>query len=182
MNWFERAQNIKAIVTDIDGVLTDGTVGYGCNSPVEIKFFNIKDGFGVVMAHQAGLKVCSLSGRSSATNRTRLTELKFDIIQEGCKEKASGLRQVAAELGIAPENCMYLGDEHIDLPAMAICGIAVAPADAAPVVRELADWVTDAKGGHGCVREAIEKLLHYQGKLDGLLQPLYDLFQERPRG
>ena len=160
------ASNIKAIVTDIDGVLTDGSVGYGCGSEDEIKFFNIKDGSGFQLARHAGLKIASISGRISKANRKRLTELHFDAIQEKVTSKAEAIRELCTQWGITPDNVMYLGDDLIDLPAFQVCGLTVAPADAARAVRERADWVTDAAGGHGCAREAIERLLTEQGMYD----------------
>ena len=160
---------IKAIISDIDGVLTDGSIGYGCGSDDEIKFFNVKDGSGFQLARHAGIKIASISGRISKANRRRLTELHFDAIMEKVTSKADCIRELCDGWGITPENVMYLGDDLIDLPAFAIVGLTVAPSDAAELVRENADWVTAAAGGHGCAREAIERLLREQGVYDDVI-------------
>ena len=159
---------IKAIISDIDGVLTDGSIGYGCGSDDEIKFFNVKDGSGFQLARHAGIKIASISGRISKANRRRLTELHFDAIMEKVTSKADCIRELCSGWGITPENVMYMGDDLIDLPAFAIVGLTVAPSDAADLVREHADWVTAAAGGHGCAREAIERLLREQGVYDDI--------------
>ena len=161
-------KEIKAIICDIDGVLTDGSIGYGCGFDDEIKFFNVKDGSGFQLARHAGLKIATVSGRISKANRRRLTELHFDAIKEKVTSKAECIFELCAEWGIEPENVMYMGDDLIDLPAFAVVGLTVAPADATDLVRERADWVTATAGGHGCAREAIERLLREQGVYDAV--------------
>lgn len=177
MDWHNKCANIKVIVTDIDGVLTDGSVGYGCGFDDEIKFFNIKDGTGFRLARYAGLKVTSITGRTSKANRRRLTELGFDVIKEGVLIKGEGIKELCNELNVLPENCMYIGDDIIDLPAFELVGLSVAVADATDIVRERADWVTKLPGGHGAVREVIERLLHEQGTYDMAL----DMYLKRSK-
>ena len=171
MNSFgSKAMTIKAIITDIDGVLTDGSIGYGCGSDDEIKFFNVKDGSGFQLARHAGIKIATISGRVSKANRRRLTELHFDAIMEKVTSKADAIYELCKEWGIEPENVMYIGDDLIDLPAFSVVGLKVAPSDAVEMVRERADWVTNTPGGHGCAREAIERLLHEQGIYDSTVE------------
>lgn len=170
-DWLEAAKRIRVVVTDVDGVLTDGGIGYGIGSPDEIKFFNVQDGTGFQLARYGGLLTAALTGRSSKANRQRLQELRFDFIKEGCLSKGQGLIDLCAEITalhpeqepFLPEHCLYLGDDIIDIPAFELCGLAVAVGDAIDYARNRADWVTRRPGGHGAAREAIERLLQAQG-------------------
>ena len=148
---------------DVDGVLTDGGIGYGCGSDDEIKFFNVKDGLGITLLHRCGIATAVLSGRKSLANMRRLTELKVTHVIEGCKDKAAGIMELCGKLGVSPKECLYIGDDLIDLPAMRLAGISVAVGDAVPEAKANATWVMKHKGGRGAVREAAEKLLKTQG-------------------
>ncbi len=177
-DWQESCRRIRAVVTDIDGVLTDGGIGYGIGSPDEIKFFNVKDGTGFRLAHYAGLVTAAITGRASKANRQRLKELAFDFVREGCTSKGQGLVDLCRDISAAhpeqepllPEHCLYLGDDLIDVPAFELCGLAVAVADADDYARRHADWVTRLPGGHGAAREAIERLLRERGDYDRAVQ------------
>ena len=164
----EKLADIRAVVLDIDGVLTDGRVGYdGVN---KIKFFNYRDGHWIKLALRAGLIVGALSGAQSPANRQRTDELGFSFCYEGVKDKLAGFERMLAEWKLAPEECMYMGDDVMDMPPMRRAGVAVAVADAVPELDEVADWRTRTPGGHGAVREAIRELLIAQGKLDQVLE------------
>ncbi len=161
-------RRIRAVVLDVDGVLTDGRAGYG--APEEIKFFHLRDGHWMKLALRAGLKVGLLSGRGSAANRKRAEELGLSFCFENCKDKLEGFERLLAEQNLRPEECMYIGDDVIDLPVMRRVGVAVAVADAVPELDEAADFRTKLPGGHGAVCEAIRKLLMEQGVLDTILE------------
>jgi len=162
MDLREKALKIKAIVLDIDGVLTNGLVGYSQNSD-EIKFFDVKDGLAISLALQAGLKVGILSGRSSKANRTRAKELKLSFFYEGEKDKGKGFDRIILEQNLNNEECMYVGDDIIDIPPMRRAGIAVAVGDAVEELNGLSAFRTKALGGRGAVREAILWLLKEKG-------------------
>jgi 3-deoxy-D-manno-octulosonate 8-phosphate phosphatase (KDO 8-P phosphatase) len=100
MSLYEKALEIKALVLDVDGVLTDGRIGYGCGSSAEIKFFNVKDGHGIKLAMRAGLQVGILSGRASEANRARAAELKLDFVYENVKDKLAGFKLLLSERGL----------------------------------------------------------------------------------
>jgi len=161
----DKARRIRAVILDVDGVLTDGRIGYG-PSAEEIKFFNVKDGLATRLLQQAGLRVGLLSGRQSAANRRRAEELGLDFVYEGREDKLSAFRQVLADHGLRPDECLYVGDDLADIPVLRQAGVGVAVADAAPEVKEHADWTTSAPGGQGAVREAVVWLLREQGKWD----------------
>ena len=164
----EKLADIRAVVLDIDGVLTDGRVGYdGVN---KVKFFNYRDGHWIKLALRAGLIVGALSGAQCPANRQRAAELGLSFCCEGVKDKLEGFERVLAEWKLAPRECLYMGDDVIDMPPMRRAGVAVAVADAVPELDEVADWRTRTPGGHGAVCEMIRELLTAQGKLDQLLE------------
>ncbi|MDD3885689.1 MAG: HAD-IIIA family hydrolase [Victivallaceae bacterium] len=155
---------IRAVVLDVDGVLTDGRSGYGLGE--EVKFFNLRDGHWIKLAMRAGLKVGILSGRSSRANRDRAAELGLSFIYENCKDKLAGFMKLLEEQSLRPDECFYMGDDLVDMPVMRRAGVAVAVADAVPELDEVADWRTKLGGGHGAVYEAIRRLLIEQGKYE----------------
>ncbi|MFA7231513.1 MAG: HAD family hydrolase [Victivallaceae bacterium] len=157
----EKAIKIKALVLDIDGVLTDGRMGY--SSGDEIKFFHVRDGHGIKMAMRSGLKVGALSGREAQANRKRAAELGFDFIYEGCRNKDEAFKILLQENHLTAEECLYVGDDVVDVPVMRVAGIAVTVADAPEYMDEFCDFRTRLPGGHGAVREIIDWLLHCQG-------------------
>lgn len=160
MNWAA----IKAIVLDIDGVMTDGTIGY--DGQTEVKFFHVRDGHGIKMAMRAGLKVGALSGRTAAANRIRAAELEFDFLYEGKKDKREAFKVLLQEQHLQAEDCLYVGDDVVDIPVMRMAGIAVTVADAPGDMDRFCHFRTKASGGRGAVREVIEMLLQQQGKWD----------------
>ncbi len=164
----EQLAKIRLIICDIDGVLTDGRVGYG--APEFIKFFHYRDGHWMKIAMRAGLKVGCLSGRSSLANRVRAQELGLDFLKEDVRDKLSGFAEILAEFQVAPEECLYIGDDLVDLPVMRRVGVAVAVADAMPELDEAAHYRTQNLGGHGAVAETIRWLLSGQNKLDAAIE------------
>lgn len=168
MNLKEKALKIKAVVLDIDGVLTDGRVGYNEND--EIKFFHVRDGHGLKLAMRAGLKVGALSGRSAEANRKRAQELNFDFIYEGRKDKKEAFKLLLEENHLLPEQCLYVGDDVVDIPVLKQAGVAVAVADACLELDDFCDFRTKLPGGKGAVREILEWLLKEQDKWEDLMK------------
>ena len=164
MNWAA----IKAIVLDIDGVLTDGMLGY--DGQTEIKFFHVRDGHGIKMAMRTGIKVGALSGRSAAANRVRAAELEFDFLYEGKKDKREAFQILLQEQQLNAAECLYMGDDVVDIPVMRQAGIAVTVADAPEIMDRFCHFRTKAAGGHGAVREVVEMLLQQQGKWEKLME------------
>ena len=164
----EKLRKIRAVVLDIDGVLTDGRVGY--DGERKIKFFNYRDGHWIKLAIRAGLLVGALSGARSPANAQRAGELGFSFLYEGIKDKLAGFETLLAEWKLAPEECLYMGDDVMDMPPMRRAGVAVAVRDAVPELDEVADWRTRTPGGHGAVCEVIRELLSAQDKLDAVLE------------
>ncbi len=152
---------------DVDGVLTDGRLYY-TERGEEIKVFNVKDGLGIRLLKMAGIPSGVISGRSSLALERRLKELEVDEIYMGYNEKLSVLDELIRKRGIGYENVAYIGDDFVDLPIIKRVGFPIAVADAHPIVKKHALYVTASKGGEGAVREAVEFLLSLTGFLEGL--------------
>lgn len=169
MDLSAKLKKIRVVILDIDGVLTDGAIGYGGDG-MEVKFFDVKDGHAIKMLQRAGLVVGVISGRGSAANRKRAEELKFDFLIENAKDKLVAFEEVLESRELSPDECLYMGDDVIDLPVLLRVGVSAAPADSVPEVLEQALLVTAARGGHGAVREVAVRLLKEQGLWEGLME------------
>lgn len=164
----ESLAKIKLVLLDVDGVLTDGRITYS-DSGEQIKSFNSKDGLGIRLLMDAGIQVGIITGRTSGALRHRCDNLGLTMLFDGIKNKAESIATIAEETGIAPEEMTFVGDDLIDLPAMTRVGFSVAVADAVHEVRCQANHVTQAKGGHGAVREVSELILKSRGLWDAVL-------------
>jgi 3-deoxy-D-manno-octulosonate 8-phosphate phosphatase (KDO 8-P phosphatase) len=153
-----RAERIRLLVLDVDGVLTDGGLVYGASGE-ETKRFHVRDGLAIQVARREGVEIAVVSGRASAAVTRRMSELGVVEVHQGVADKESLLRGLLARLGVKAAETAVMGDDLIDLPVMRIAGLAMAPADAVPEVRRASGWVSRSAGGHGAVREAVEFLL-----------------------
>jgi 3-deoxy-D-manno-octulosonate 8-phosphate phosphatase (KDO 8-P phosphatase) len=169
-------ENIKLIVLDVDGTLTDGIIHYD-SAGSEHKHFHAGDGLGIVMALAVGLKVAIVSGRRCAAGERRMEELKVGDVLQGIGDKGPALRMLMAKYNLIPEEVAYVGDDINDLPAFEVVGVCIAVADAAAPLRRIANYVTPRPGGHGAVRDAIEEILRRQGRYDEAVT----LYLERSR-
>lgn len=164
-----KLKQVSLLLLDVDGVLTDGRVNY-TDSGEEVKSFSIKDGMGLYLLMANGIKVGIVTGRkASGALLHRCKNQKIDLIFDNIHDKAAAVADIASQTGIAPGSMAFVGDDLIDLPAMTRVGVAVAVADAAPEVRERADMVTQACGGHGAVREVCEAILKARGLWDKVM-------------
>ncbi len=159
----ERAAKIRAVVFDVDGVLTDGGLWYGPQGEA-LKRFDVKDGHAIVLARLTQLPVAILTARSSPMVDVRAKELKLQHVFQGRIHKGEGLAEVAQALGVAPDECAYMGDDVNDLPAMARCGLSACPADAVEEVRQRVHFVSTRPGGRGAARELLELVLEATGR------------------
>jgi 3-deoxy-D-manno-octulosonate 8-phosphate phosphatase (KDO 8-P phosphatase) len=158
----ERCRALKLILTDVDGVMTDGTVLLLPDGG-EAKAFHIRDGLALVMARRAGLRTGLVSGRTSTVVERRAAELGMAVVRQGVADKANVFREVLAEQGLAAHEVAYMGDDVNDLPVLREAGLSAAPADAPLEVRLEAFMVTEARGGQGCLREFVEAILRARG-------------------
>lgn len=156
---------IKAFAFDIDGVATDG--GVFCNSDGDLlRTYDAKDGFAIRMAVLNGYPVAVITGGSSESIRKRMATsgVNPDDVFLHCRNKIEQFTQFCERYNLKPQDIMYFGDDIPDVECIMAAGCGVAPADAVPEAIEAADWVTEHKGGKGCLREAIEGTLRAQGK------------------
>ncbi len=149
---------IKMLVTDCDGCLTDAGMYYSENGD-ELKKFNTKDGLGFGLLRQNGILAGIITGEDVELNRRRASKLKLDFIESGIKDKESALKEVCKRFNVNPENVLYIGDDINDLPAMKIAGYSACPNDAMQSVKNYADYVCSADGGKGVIREVVELIL-----------------------
>lgn len=169
-NLARRCAALKLLLTDVDGVMTDGTVLLLPDGG-EAKSFHIRDGLAIVLAHRAGLRTGLVSGRSSDAVARRAGELGMAIVRQGVRDKEAVLREILAQEGLEAREVAYIGDDINDLPVMNEVGLSAAPADAPLEVRAQAFMVTDAGGGRGCLREFVEAILRARGDWERIAAP-----------
>ena len=167
----ERCRALKLILTDVDGVMTDGTVLLLPDGS-EAKAFHVRDGLAIVLAPRAGLKTGILSGRSSRAVAVRAEELGVGLVRQGIADKGSALREILAAEGLEAHEVAYIGDDVNDLPVMRAVALTAAPADAPLEVRAEAFMVMEASGGKGCLREFIEAILRARGDWERVLSSI----------
>lgn len=163
-----RAKALDWLLFDIDGVFTDGRLFYGAEGE-QWKVFHVRDGLGLKLAQQAGLKVGILTGRGNAALELRARELGIDAVIQERSDKDAAFAELLAEQDTTPERIAYMGDDLLDLPVMRRCALAFAPADAVSEVRERADRVLQSLGGGGVVREMCELILRARGDWERLV-------------
>lgn len=149
---------IRLFAMDVDGVLTDGTVLISSDG-TETKVFSILDGLGLKRLEAAGVLTAWISGRNSGATTVRATELKITRVIQGRTDKLVALQALAAELGLSPAECAYMGDDDIDAPAIAWAGVGAAPLTSMPAALEVARFVPKRPAGLGAVREVCEQIL-----------------------
>jgi 3-deoxy-D-manno-octulosonate 8-phosphate phosphatase (KDO 8-P phosphatase) len=162
-------QPIELILSDVDGVLTDGSLWFD-NDGIESKRFHIRDGQGIKLWRRAGGKFGLITGRTSHIVHVRAAELGIDIVRQGTERKLVAMKEIIAQFGLQPEQVCYLGDDLPDLAAIKFAGLGVTVADGCIEAREVAKYVTKLSGGHGAVRETIELILKTQKRWDNLMQ------------
>lgn len=156
-------KNIKVLIMDVDGVLTEGKIIFDSNGN-ELKFFCVKDGFGLARWNELGNKSAIITARYSKPVEMRAKGLKIDLVFQDAYPKLEYYDKVLLELGVSDEHVCYIGDDLADIASIKRAGFGVAVADAVVEVKEAADFVTRNSGGNGAVREVIEMILKSQGQ------------------
>ena len=168
----QRARNVKMLIFDVDGVLTDGSLFYD-NNGQEYKAFNSRDGHGIKMLKASGVEAGIITGRTSNVVLHRAKNLGITRIFQGADDKLHVYERLLAEIGLKPEETAYMGDDVVDLPVLKRCGLAITVPDAVPLVAQRAHYVTQASAGRGAAREACEMIMRAQGTWDAQMA-LYD--------
>lgn len=163
-----RAANIRLLLLDVDGVLTNGKLIYS-NSGDELKTFNTQDGFGLRILQDAGVEVGVITARKSEIVERRAQELRFAHIYQGAPKKLGAFQEICKKTGLKPFEIAYMGDDWLDLVLLNRVGLALAPVNAVEEVKQAAHFVSSKKGGSGAVREVCELILHAQNLFDSTL-------------
>jgi len=172
-----RAKQIKVLIFDVDGVLTDGQIfvipnadGHG----IEAKGFAAHDGLGISLGRLGGLRIGIITKRQSQTVAIRANDLKLEFIYQGQSHKMNAIKDILQKTGYTIDQLAYVGDDIIDLPVMRQCGLAIATANARQQVKSAAHYVTPNPGGFGGGRDAIDFILTAQGTLEKVIEQYLD--------
>jgi len=168
----EKVVQIKLVISDVDGVLTDGAI-YKSGSD-EFKKFNVTDGSGMAVARAAELKIALISGRYSKATEIRAREMRIEDVYNGTLDKIKPYLELKQKYNVQDEEIAYIGDDIIDLPIMQKVGVPIAVNNAIDSVKSIALYVTKKNGGNGAFREAIDWIITTQGRYDEVLQIVKD--------
>lgn len=169
----EYLPKIDTFIFDVDGVLTNGIVTVMPDGEL-VRQMNIKDGYALKTAVDKGYRVCIISGGTNEGVRTRLKNLGITDIYLGAHDKIEQYHELLDMYTIQAENVLYMGDDIPDYPVMKLVGLPTCPNDAAPEIREIARYISNKKGGDGCVRDIIEQVMRVQGTWDANFDAKYD--------
>jgi 3-deoxy-D-manno-octulosonate 8-phosphate phosphatase (KDO 8-P phosphatase) len=172
----DKLEKIKLIVTDVDGVLTDGSFYIG--NEIEMKRFHSSDGLAFVLLRLMDFPVAVISGRYSEATLTRTRALKIpdELVFQDSYIKIGAFETLKKQFALENDEIAYIGDDYIDTPILRICGAAFAPANAIDEVKKMADHITSVPGGAGAFREMADMILLAQGKMDEALDKLHGLY------
>ena len=159
----KRAGKIKLLILDVDGVLTDGRIVYGSYGD-ELKFFDVHDGFGVVLVKKAGIKTVIITAKKSKVVKIKAKELKIDRLYQNASDKLKVFNKVIKKFKVTPEEVCFIGDDLLDIPVLKKVGLAACVSNAVEEVKSYSHITTTKMGGRGAVREVCELLLKSQGR------------------
>jgi len=165
----EKIKQLKLLILDVDGVLTDGRLFFDQQGN-EYKCFHARDGHGLKLLKQAGVEIAVISGRSSASVALRMKNLGIEHVYQGHENKRMAFQEILQNLQLSPNQVAHVGDDLLDLPIMTQVGFAIAVQDANFAVKQYADWCTETLGGQGAVREVCDLIMQVQGSFDKVLQ------------
>jgi YrbI family 3-deoxy-D-manno-octulosonate 8-phosphate phosphatase len=167
-----RCQNIRLIISDVDGVLTDGGVIFD-NQGIETKQFHVRDGLGIKLWKRAGFEFGIVTARTSQIVKMRAAELGIQLLRQGFETKLPITQEIMQQQSLEAHQVCYIGDDLTDLAVINHVGLGVAVADASAEVRAAAQYVTKLPGGHGAVRETIEMILKANKRWEDVVQRYY---------
>lgn len=165
-----RAAQVRLMIFDVDGILTDGSLHFGAEGEV-IKTFNVLDGHGIKMLQHSGVVTAIISARQSPIVARRAADLGIAHVHQGVHDKRIAFKQLLAQCGIGMDSCGFVGDDVIDLPILSRVGFAASVPNGHPEVRARVHYVTHAAGGHGAAREICDLILRAQQNYEAALAP-----------
>lgn len=164
----DKARQIRLVIFDVDGVLTDGSLYLGDDGQ-EYKAFHSRDGHGMKLLQSTGVTIGIITGRTSQVVKLRMDSLGVSHVYQGQLDKLPAYHRLRTELGLEADQIAYVGDDLVDLPIMRQVGLAIAVQDAHPLVKQHAHWQTPTAGGRGAARDVCELIMEAQGRLQPLL-------------
>jgi 3-deoxy-D-manno-octulosonate 8-phosphate phosphatase (KDO 8-P phosphatase) len=164
----ERVIALRWLALDVDGTLTDSHIYIGPQGEA-MKAYNVRDGLGLTLLREAGIGLAIITARQSTIVERRAAELRIDEVLQGVADKGQALRELAMRKGVSLDEVGFVGDDWPDLTAFALAGFAASVADAHPEVRSRAHWVSDARAGHGAIRELADFVLRARGQYEAAL-------------
>lgn len=164
----KKAKQIRLVIFDVDGVLTNGKLFYGPDG-MEYKAFNVHDGQGIKFLKKTGVDVGIITACQSEIVRKRSKDLEIDHLYQVNQPKCQAYETLKEKLNLSKEQIAFVGDDIPDLSVMQLVGFSIAVANAIPIVQKYADWVTRSKGGKGAVREVCDFIMHAQGTYDNVV-------------
>lgn len=165
--------DIKLVVTDIDGVWTDGGL-YFDNQGNEFKKFNVRDGAATLLLRTLDIPICIITGKDTEIVKNRAKSLKIDYLYQGIDNKYSTIKELCKKLNIKMSEVAYIGDDFNDVKMLRAAGISASPSNASDYIKKEATWTLESKGGEGAFREFVEKILHHHGILDKTVEKLLE--------
>ena len=164
-----RARKVQLLALDVDGVLTDRRIILGSDG-IHVKSFDVRDGFGLVLARDAGLKIAIITAEESNIVTLRAKQLKIHWVAQAARDKAKAFQQLLTHFRLRPERIAYIGDDLLDLPVLKRVGFSATVADAAAEVKSRVHYVAALPGGRGAVREVVELILRAQGHWPAIMK------------
>lgn len=164
-----KAKDIKLVIFDVDGVLTDGSIIIGDDGQ-EYKAFHSRDGHGMRLLQYTGVEIAIITGRTSKVVEHRMNNLGITHVFQGQQVKLPAFEKLIGSLNLEPQQCAYVGDDWVDLAIMRRVGLAIAVQDAAPLIKKHAHWITPSGGGKGAAREVCELIMEGQGSLQDQIE------------
>ncbi len=161
-------RGVKLIISDVDGVLTDGSIFIGADH-AEFKKFTVMDGVAVALARAAELPVALISARQSAATTSRAEQMRIEDLYQGNLNKLEPYAELLAKYGLLDEEVAYIGDGYVDMPIMERVGVPISVPEADPLVKDLAVYITGRQGGKGVLLDAVKWILTEQGRFEEVL-------------
>ncbi|MES2538142.1 MAG: HAD family hydrolase [Pseudomonadota bacterium] len=167
---FMKAAQLRLMIFDVDGILTDGSLHFGADGEV-LKTFNVLDGHGIKLLQQSGVATAIITARQSPIVARRAADLGIAHLHQGVHDKLSAFNKLIAQTGLSASACGFIGDDVIDLPVLSRVGFSASVPQGHPEVRARVDYVTEAGGGRGAAREVCDLILRAQGNYEAALAP-----------